>query len=336
MVAFVPMRKIIVFFTGLFSACALLLAAPAPAAAESLGFGLISAASAEAVTGYWRPLLDDLGARLGITIEAKVYDDYAGVIWGMKAGAVQIAWLGNKSAIEAVDRAGGEVAFQVVDTDGRTEYFSHLIVNAHSDLSGAEDVFAKAATLTFGDGDINSTSGHVIPGYYLFTTRGLDPREIFKRVVQNNHENNFLGVAEGRIDVATSNNVDLERFQASHPNRSRDVKIIWTSPPIPADPIVWRADLPAALKAGIRDFLLDYGRPSPGKSPERRAKEVGILTGMARSGFRESDNRQLIPIRIIELNRLRSRVLTNDAVDPEERLRRLDDIDEKLRALENR
>jgi len=199
-----------------------------------------------------------------------------------------------------------------------------------------DDVFAKASELTFGDGDLNSTSGHVIPGYYLFTARGLDPRDIFKRVLQNNHENNFLGVAEGRIDVATSNSVDLERFLASHPNRSRSVKIIWTSPPIPSDPIVWRSDLPAALKAKIRKFLLDYGRPSPGKSPPRLAGEAAILATMARSGFRESDNRQLIPIRIIELHRQRSHLLANDAIDPDERLRRLEDLDAQIQALENR
>jgi phosphonate transport system substrate-binding protein len=330
------MRKILLFLTFLSLACAGLLAAQTQAAAQNLGFGLISTASAEAVTGYWRPLLDDMGQRLGIKVEAHVYDDYAGVIWAMKSGAVQIAWLGNASAIEAVDRSGGEVAFQIVDKDGRTEYFSHLIAGSRSNLANVEDVFAKAAELSFGDGDINSTSGHVIPGYYLFTSRGLDPREIFKRVLQNNHENNFLGVAEGRIDVATSNSVDLERFLASHPNRSREVKIIWTSPPIPSDPIVWRVDLPGELKAKIRTFLLDYGRPSPGKSPGRLANETAVLAAMARSGFRESDNRQLTPIRIIELGRQRSRVLTNDAIDPEERLRRLDDIDEKLQALENR
>jgi phosphonate transport system substrate-binding protein len=330
------MRKLLSVLLFSSITCAIPWSASALASEERLGFGLISTASAEAVTGYWRPLLDDLEQRLGIKVEPLVYDDYAGVIWAMKSGAVQIAWLGNASAIEAVDRAGGEVAFQVVDTKGRSEYFAHLIVNPKSGLADVEDVFAKAAALTFGDGDINSTSGHVIPGYYLFTSRGLDPREIFKRVVQNNHENNFLGVAEGRIDVATSNNVDLERFLTSHPNRSRDVKIIWTSPPIPSDPIVWRADLPGGLKAKIRAFMLDYGHPAPGKSPEQLAKEARILAAMARSGFRESDNRQLIPIRIIELGRLRSRVLANDAIDPAERLQRLDDIDAQLRALEKR
>ncbi|MBF0480141.1 MAG: phosphate/phosphite/phosphonate ABC transporter substrate-binding protein [Desulfovibrionaceae bacterium] len=311
-------------------------AAPSAVSAEGLGFGLLSVASAEAVTGYWRPLLDALGDRLGLKVEPRMYDDYAGVIWAMKSGEVQIAMLGNKSAIEAVDRAGGEVAFQAEDLGGQTQYFSHLIAGSGSQLSSVEDVFSKACELTFGDGDINSTSGHVIPGYYLFTTRGVDPREIFKRVVQNNHENNFLGVAEGRIDVATSNNVELERYLASHPNRSKEVKIIWTSPAIPSDPIVWRADLPGELKARIKDFLLDYGRPSPGKPPARLAKEKEILARMARAGFRESDNRQLAPIRIIELSRQRSHILTNDAIDPEERLRRLDDIDEKMQALENR
>ena len=222
-----------------------------------------------------------------------------------------------------------------MNRDGRTDYFSQLIVGTHSGLTSLDEVFARAGELVFGDGDVNSTSGHLIPGAYLFTSRNLEPRAIFKRVLSNNHEENFLGVANGSIDVATGNSISLTRFKTKYPDEFRAVRVIWTSPPIPSDPLVWRTDMADSLKTALRAFLLDYGRASPGKTPEQLARETTNLSAMARSGFRASDNCQLVPIRIIELKRQRSRVLANSALDTGERLRRLNEIDDTLRSLEN-
>ena len=83
-----------------------------------LQFGLINTMKAEAEYDIWHPLIQDLSAGIGIPITAKVYDDYAGVVWAMEAGKVQIASMGNASAIEAVDRAGAEIALRKVDIDG--------------------------------------------------------------------------------------------------------------------------------------------------------------------------------------------------------------------------
>jgi phosphonate transport system substrate-binding protein len=54
--------------------------------------------------------------------------DYAGVIEGMRFGKVQLAWYGNKSAMEAVDRANGEVFVQSVPVGGEPGYWSVVIV----------------------------------------------------------------------------------------------------------------------------------------------------------------------------------------------------------------
>lgn len=300
---------------------------------DRLGFGLIATASPQVVLGQWQPLLDDMAEALGLAIEPRLYEDYAGVIWAMAGGPVQIACLGNKTAIEAVDRAGGEVAFKAVEADGRAGYNSLLLARANSGLRTVEDMFARAGELTYGDGDVNSTSGHVIPGHYLFAPRGLEPRTVFRRVVQNNHENNFLGVAEGRIDVATGNSLNLAESKARHPWAASAVQVIWTSPLIPSDPIVWRADLEPARKEAVRVFLRGYGRPGPGKSPERVDREQAVLRGMSRAGFQDSDNSQLRPVRRMELVRQRSRILADAALPQAERLRRLAAIDKTLQAL---
>lgn len=325
--------------TGLLACCCIIwgaLASPvwSAQAPDSLGFGLIATSSPRILLEQWQPLLADMSEALGVAVEPRLYDDYAGVIWAMSGGHVQIAWMGNKSAIEAVDRAGGEVAFQILEADGRAGYNSLLLTRADSGLRGVDDVFARAGELTYGDGDANSTSGHLIPGHYLFTPRGVEPRKVFRRVVQNNHEDNFLGVAEGRLDVATGNSINLADSLARFP-QAAVVTVLWTSPLIPSDPVVWRADLGQARKEAIRAFLLGYGRPGPGKSPGRLDRERAVLRALSRAGFQESDNRQLRPVRRIELECQRSRILADAALSQDQRLRRLTGIEEKLRALQD-
>ena len=73
---------------------------------KELNFGIISTESASALEASFRPFLDDLQDYMGIPVKSFFASDYAGVIEGMRFDKVDVAWFGNKSAIEAVDRAG--------------------------------------------------------------------------------------------------------------------------------------------------------------------------------------------------------------------------------------
>jgi len=298
-----------------------------------LSFGLVPTESHRTLKEIWQPFLDDMSETIQVPIKCKTYDDYAGVIWAMGAGNVQIAWMGNKSAIEAVDRAGGEIAFKTVDTDGAEGYWAHLITGANSGFAGERDVFVRAGEITFGNGDPNSTSGYVVPGYYLFARNGVEPRAIFKRVTQANHQENLFAVAEGRVDVATSNNIALKRFKALYPAKFHSIRVIWTSPLIPSDPIVWRKSLPHELKARISAFILDYGRASPGKSTARLDHERSVLSDMTYSGFVGSSDLQLIPVRRLELFQLRCRIEADPSLDTQQRALKVKELDDEIQLI---
>ncbi|MCB7372854.1 PhnD/SsuA/transferrin family substrate-binding protein, partial [Bacteroides caccae] len=66
--------------------------------------------------------------KLGVKVNAFFAPDYAGIIQGMRFNKVDIAWYGNLSAMEAVDRANGQVFAQTVAADGSPGYWSVLIV----------------------------------------------------------------------------------------------------------------------------------------------------------------------------------------------------------------
>jgi phosphonate transport system substrate-binding protein len=272
------------------------LAALAPgraAAAEPLNFGIISTESSQNLRVIWDPFLDDLRKGTGLDIKAFFATDYAGIIEGMRFGKVDLAWTGNKAGMEAVDRAEAEVFMQTVNYDGTEGYFSHIIANSSSPINSIEDMFAKASELSFGNGDPNSTSGFLVPGYYVFALNSKDPKRIFKRTLTSNHESNALSIANGQLDVATCNSEALERLKITFPDKRDLIKVIWTSPLIPSDPLVRRQQMDPAVKKRLDDFLLAYGQSDP--------REAEILKALQWKGFKRSNNDQLIPIRQLEL-----------------------------------
>jgi len=281
------------------SIAAALVTAPA-GAAEEVNFGIISTETTANLRTIWDPFLADMTKKTGLNIKAFYASDYAGVIEAMRFNKVQVAWFGNKSAMEAVDRASGEIFAQTVDKDGNPGYWSHIIVHKDSPYQTLDDVLKCDATLDFGIGDPNSTSGFLVPTTFIFSARNVDAKKCFKTVRNANHEANALAVANKLVHAATNNNENLQRLAKTAPDKAKQIRVIWTSPLIPSDPLVWRKDLDPAVKQKIADFIFGYG-----SSDESERK---ILAGLQWAPFKKSDNNQLLPIRQMEVNKALAKV----------------------------
>jgi phosphonate transport system substrate-binding protein len=293
--------------------------------AQDFNFGIISTEATQNLKGDWEPLIADMSRETGLKVTAFFAPDYAGIIEGMRFNKVQLAWLGNKSAMEAVDRAKGEVFAQMVNADGSQGYYSHLIVNKDSPVNNLQDMLAQAKNLSFGNGDPNSTSGFLVPGFYVFAQNKVDAKTIFKVTRSANHESNALAVANKQVDVATNNSENLEKIQQRYPDKFKDIKIIWTSPLIALDPLVMRSDLPADTKEKLTKFFLSYGK-------DAREKEV-LMKISKLSGFKASTNAQLLPIRQIDLFSQRTKIESDPVIDAADKVTRIAEIDKKLAAL---
>ncbi len=312
------------------AACTVLAAIAAPAGAEmpkELNFGIIATESSQNLKQDWQPLIDDMSKRLGAKVNPFFAPDYAGVIEGMRFNKVHLAWMGNKSGMEAVDRASGEVFAQIVYADGSLGYYSLLITHKDSPYKSLEDVLKSGKNINFGIGDPNSTSGFLVPGYYVFALNKADPKALFKSVRSANHETNMMAVANKQIDVATNNTENWEKFEARFPEKIKDVRAIWKSPLIPSDPMVWRKDLDADARAKIKQFFLNYGKGSDAP------RELAILAKLTYKGFKDSNNTQLIPTRQLELFKDKTKLENDTAMNATERQKLLDDINRKLAEL---
>ena len=229
-------------------------------AADEFNFGIISTESSTNLKKIWEPFLADMEKGTGLKINAFFASDYAGVIEGMRFKKVQFAWFGNKSAMEAVDRADGEVFAQTVAKSGSEGYYAHVLVHKDSPFQKLDDVLKCDKSLDFGIGDPNSTSGFLVPTTFVFSAKSIDPKQCFKTVRAANHEANALAVANKLVHAATNNSENLERLTKTAPEKAKEIRVIWTSPLIPSDPLVWRKDLDAGLKKKMADWLFAYGR----------------------------------------------------------------------------
>lgn len=297
---------------------------------ETLNFGIISTESSSNLKSVWEPFLEDMSAKLDMEVKGFFAPDYAGIIQGMRFDKVDIAWYGNKSAMEAVDRAGGEVVVQTVPADGSPGYWSLMIVHKdNNQLNSVEDVLANAEDLTFGNGDPNSTSGFLVPSYYVFAKNNVTPKEAFKRTLNSSHETNAMAVANKQVDVATFNTESMERLQINFPDKADNLKVIWKSPLIPSDPLVWRKNLPAQTKQKVYDFLMSYGTTGD-------ETELKILADLQWAPFRASSNDQLIPIRQLELFKQKAAIENDENYSKQEKVQKVAEIDAQLAGLERR
>lgn len=296
------------------------------AMAQEINFGFISTESSQNIKSDWMPLIEDMEKQTGLKVKTFFASDYAGIIEGMRFNKVQLAWMGNKSAMEAVDRSNGEVFAQMVNADGSQGYYSHLIVHKDSPLNNLNDMFANSKNLSFGNGDPNSTSGFLVPGFYVFAQNKVDPKTAFKVVRNANHETNILAVANKQVDVATNNSENMEKLKERQPEKVKEVKIIWTSPLIPLDPLVMSKNLPEATKAKIKTFFYNYAKTDP------REKEI-VMKISKLSGFKASTNDQLKPIRQLDLFGKRNKIDADTTLSDADKKAKLAEIDQQLAAV---
>ena len=293
---------------------------------KEINFGIISTESSANLKSTWQPFLDAMQNSTGLKINAFFAPDYAGVIEGMRFDKVQVAWFGNKSAMEAVDRAGGEVFAQTVDNEGNPGYWSLLVTHKDSPLNSVEDVLKCDGTLNFGIGDPNSTSGFLVPTTYIFAKNNVEPSKCFKTVRNANHETNALAAANKQVDVATNNTENMRRLETTNPDAFKNLKVIWQSPLIPSDPLVWRKELDADIKSKIYTFVMTYGRIG---TPEEVAEARKVLSSLQWAPFRPSSDAQLYPIRVLDLNKSMLKVRGDEKMSDDEKKAKLAELQQQ-------
>ena len=220
---------------------------------DEITFGVIPVASSRNMSDSFGSLTDHLKKSLGINVKLQVAGDYAGVITGMQHGHIDLAYFGPKSYCEAAGRAGAEALVVEVGESGVAGYHGYIISKKGSGLKTVASLKDKKWAFT----DPHSTSGTLVPTVY-FNDNHIDPEEYFSKVIYSgSHEASILSVKAGKVDAASTNDLDFDRGLGKQWAKE-DFNIIWTSDLIPGAPMAARSDLPVSLKMAIKGAFLSY------------------------------------------------------------------------------
>jgi phosphonate transport system substrate-binding protein len=273
--------------------------APKVEAAKTLTFSIVSTEATQTQMQEWGPFLKDMEKSTGLTVKPFFGSNYSALIEAMRFKQSDLGWFTNQSGLEAVRRAGGEVFARTTHPNGHDGYQGVIIVKKGSGIT-LDKLLKCGQTLEFGMGDAKSTSGTLAPNTYLFGPKGIDPVKCFKTVRSASAEANLYSVANGVLPAATDNTRSMDRLAAINTDQSKkaldSLQVIWTSPTIPEDPMVWRADLDPAVKKKIADFIFSYGVGDSDEAKRQRAILERIQTG----AFKHADNTHLLPVREME------------------------------------
>jgi phosphonate transport system substrate-binding protein len=273
--------------------------APTVTPPKTLTFSIVSTEATQTQMQEWGPFLKDMEAATGLTVKPFFGSNYSALIEAMRFKQTDLGWFTNNSGLEAVRRAGGEVFARTTHPNGVDGYQGVIIVRKGSGLT-LERLLKCDATIEFGMGDAKSTSGTLAPMTYLFGPRGIDPAKCFKTVRSASAEANLYSVGTGVLPAATDNTRSMDRLAVIGTPEAKKVmsalQVIWSSPTIPEDPMVWRADLDPAVKAKIAAFIFSYG---VGDTPEAK-RQRAILDRIQTGPFKHADNSHLLPVREME------------------------------------
>ena len=259
-------------------------------------FAVQSTESAAVVSGAWRPILADMERRTGLKVKLHVYAKDAALIEAMHMTGVDAGLFSNLAGLGVVRHAGGEVFARTADPEGVAARVSVLIAASKRGLT-LDRALKCRRTLTLGMGDTLSTAGALAPMTYLFAPRDIDPRTCFKEVrVGVTPETDLTAVAKGQLDLAAVSSTALALDQRQGRPGAAAVTVLWSSPPLPQDPIVRRRSLDPVVKEKLRQFFLTYGQGDGAGAVKAR----GYLAKINIGGFKPADDSHLLPVREME------------------------------------
>lgn len=199
----------------------------------------------------YEPFFKHLAQALGVDYDLVVTNDWAGIATALANGQADVAWMGPWGYVLA-NTEGGAEAIATVKYDGKPSY--HAIIVGRPDLkitTWPDD--AKGLSISFAD--VGSTSGWLIPTYW-FTTRGIDPKTYFKYRDGASHPANEVAVANGQVDLATDYDRNYNSMVERGLIKPDQVKIVWTSDPLPNDPLVVRKGFAPGLIQKIQETVV--------------------------------------------------------------------------------
>jgi len=209
----------------------------------------------------YQPFADYLSKETGVPVKFTPVVDYPATVEGLAAGKLDMVWYGGLTSVQAARMAKG--AKRIVMRKEDTEFKSQFITRKDTGIRDLKDLKGK----TFSFGNVASTSGHLMPRFYMVKA-GINPeKDLSKFSFSGAHDATAAWVEAGRVDAGALNFLVWDKLVANKKVDTDKVVVFYTTPPF-VD-YVWtvRGGLDNALVEKISKALLklDYNNPEDKK-----------------------------------------------------------------------
>ena len=220
----------------------------------------VSAIPDEAPTELQRkfaPLGKYLEKETGLKVQFTPVSDYAAVVESLATKKLDLAWLGGFTFVQAKIRTNG-TAIPIVQREEDARFTSKFIT-ADPAIKSLSDLKGK----TFAFGAPSSTSGSLMPRYFL-QQAGLNPEKDFKNVAFSGaHDATVAFVASGKVEAGVLNASVMDKLLEKGDANARRVKVIATTPSYFDYNWTVRPGLDPALRQKITQAFLKLDRADP-------------------------------------------------------------------------
>ena len=224
--------------------------------------------------------------QLGIEVRYIPVKSYAAAVTAFRNNQVQLAWFGGLSGVQARRLVPGSQAIAQGTED--PFFTSYIIAHSSAGLEPSDNFPAGIAGKTFTFGSKGSTSGRLMPEYFISENLRDTPDKLFSKVgYSGDHSRTIALVQSGAYQVGAVNYKVWDKQLAAGKIDSDKVKVIWRTPSYPDYQWTVRGDVNDSwgpgFQARLTEALLGMNDPD-------------LLASFPRSGFIAADNELYQPI----------------------------------------
>ncbi len=235
----------------------------------------------------FQKVADYLQQTLDVEVQFVPVKSYAAAITSFRNNQVQLAWFGGLSGVKARELVPGAQAIAQGVED--PTFKSYFIAHSSTGLQFGAQLPDALQGMTFTFGSKGSTSGRLMPEYYVRERFSMPPDEVFSRVgFSGNHSRTIALVESGAYQIGAVNYQVWESALAAGSVDTAAVSVIWETPVYPDYQWTVRGDLDATFGAGftdrVRQALLSMNDPE-------------LLASFPRQGFIPASNADYEPVR---------------------------------------
>ena len=208
-----------------------IVANPSIANGRILKIGAIPDQNQEILDRRFNLFSSKLSKELGIKVKYIPVVNYVAAISGFKSKDLDLVWFGGLSGVQARIQSANSIVLAQRDID--KAFKSVFIVNKKLKLESANDIkdLKNLKKLRFTFGSENSTSGRLMPQYFL-NLAGIKITDFKgKRVgFSGSHDATLALVNSGAFEAGVLNKQVWDRNLKNNMKRTKNVKLFWVTP----------------------------------------------------------------------------------------------------------